>query len=62
MLLGECDSILRDDSLASRRMRRDKDRVTQFEMVDCLLLESIEFERILRACHRIAGNEDTSKK
>ena len=54
MLFGERDSILRNDSLASRCMRRNKDRVTQFEMVDCLLLESIEFERILMAHHRVS--------
>jgi hypothetical protein len=54
MLFGERDSILRNDSLASRCMRRNKDGVTQFEMVDCLLLESIEFKRILMAHHRVS--------
>ena len=52
MLFGKCNSILGNYSLASRCMRRNKDGVAQFKMVDCLLLECVEFEGILRARRR----------
>jgi hypothetical protein len=52
MLFSECNSILRNYSLAGRCMRRNKDRVAQFKMVDRLFLESVEFEGILRARQR----------
>lgn len=49
MLFGERDSIFCDYSLASRCMRRNKDRVTQFKVVDSFLLESVKLEGILTA-------------
>jgi hypothetical protein len=55
MLFGECNSILCNYGLASRCMRRNKDRVAQFKMVDCLFLESVQFEGILKA--RVTGEE-----
>ena len=51
MLFGKCNSILCNYGLAGRCMRRNKDRVAQFKMVDCLFLESVEFEGILTARH-----------
>jgi len=53
MLLCECDSVLRHNCFASRCMRRNKDRVTQFKVVYCLLLEIVEFKRILGTRHRV---------
>jgi hypothetical protein len=61
MLLGEGDGVLRNDCLASRCVSCNKDRVTQFEMVDRLLLESVKFERVLRARHRGAWDIQTDQ-
>lgn len=48
MLLSEGDRILSDDCFAGRSMGGDKNRVSHFQMVNRVLLEYIELERILR--------------
>jgi hypothetical protein len=48
MFLSQCDGIFSYNSFAGRCMCRDEDRIAHFEMVYCLFLERVQFERILK--------------
>src|SRR6266404_5596746 len=47
MLLSECNRIFCNDSLSSRCVSSNEDRIAKLEMVNSLLLEGVKFKRVL---------------
>jgi hypothetical protein len=47
MFCGERDCVFCNNSLSSRCMCGDEDRITIFEMINCLFLKIVEFEGVL---------------
>jgi hypothetical protein len=54
VFLSQCNSIFSYNSFACWSMRSDKNRVTHFEMIYCLFLESVQLEGILDAVKKSA--------